>query len=634
MYRGGRHVQQQLRPDVALSKAREFIEVENDEEALATLQECLKSRKHRQWTNHHPIIMELYIDMCIKLRKSQVAKEGLYQCKNMTQHNYPEALYSIIEYYLKKAHERVHQAKKDSEDQVSDLQSLKDVDDLENSVTPEALLLQAVTANTDSERADRSLFTPWVKFLWDAYRMCLDIVKNNKGLEKLYRTVGEKACDFCKKFERKNEFRKLCDTKRQHLKQICENNPTIVKQNNRQLTVILLNGKDEQHYTSQEIQTEIRVKQLETAIKLELWQEAFKAIEDIHTLQQHTRRIPKSYPNLARFKSKFMNHLSRVLMKAGQPLFHAATCHNIFFLNRDMKANADPNKLKQMASQTIVATLSIPLTTKQHGLSKMLDLGQVQEKHQRLAKILNYERLPVREQLVDDLKFKQVIKHAPRELADLFKCLEIEFNPLRLAERVEECLNWLKDEDRNPYHDLLSPYVSDIQHVTASRVLQQVAQTYDTIVFDRLKKLVPFYNIYEVEQHILDACRTGQLRAKIDHSDKTVTFGSIFDPAPLCVQTRDESILAQPGQDNDWLNQQLNSIHVALSKASAVLRTEEQKENRENEFMAAAKLFRKTDGDNVEKFNARKTMLEKYIQKREQDISSANKIKKQKLADE
>merc|ERR1712226_1453169 len=32
------------------------------------------------------------------------------------------------------------------------------------------------------------------------------------------------------------------------------------------------------------------------------------------------------------------------------------------------------------------------------------------------------------------------------------------------------------------------------------------------------------------------------------------------------------------------------------------------------------------------KFNARKTMLEKYIQKREQDISSANKRKKQRQA--
>merc|ERR1712178_118943 len=88
---------------------------------------------------------------------------------------------------------------------------------------------------------------------------------------------------------------------------------------------------DEQHYISMEHQTEIRIKQLQTAIKLELWQEAFKAIEDIHTLQQHTRRIPKSYPNLARFKSKFMDHLSRVLLKAGQPLFHKLVpFYNIF----------------------------------------------------------------------------------------------------------------------------------------------------------------------------------------------------------------------------------------------------------------------------------------------------------------
>ena len=84
-------------------------------------------------------------------------------------------------------------------------------------------------------------------------------------------------------------------------------------------------------------------------------------------------------------------------------------------------------------------------------------------------------------------------------------------------------------------------------------------------------------------------------------------------------------MIAQPGQDNDWLNQQLNSIHVALSKASAVLRTEQDKEDRENEFIAAAKLFRKTDSDNVEKYNNRKVRLEEYIQKREQETKTQSR---------
>lgn len=43
--------------------------------------------------------------------------------------------------------------------------------------------------------------------------------------------------------------------------------------------------------------------------------------------------------------------------------------------------------------------------------------------------------------------------------------------------------------------------------------------------------------------------------------------------------------------------------------------------------MAAAKLFRKTDGDNVEKYNARKVQLEKYIQTREHETRTENKRK-------
>ena len=170
---------------------------------------------------------------------------------------------------------------------------------------------------------------------------------------------------------------------------------------------------------------------------------------------------------------------------------------------------------------------AIPLTQKHDGLSRLLDMtNQVTEKNQRLAKLLNFERFPTRAQLIEDLKWKHVIRHVPRELAALFNCLEMEFNPLRLAEKTEECMKWLKDEEKNPYFEILAPYLDKIQHVTASRTLQQIAQTYDTIVFDRLLQLIPFYSAFELEQHILDSCRTGALRAKIDHGTNTVSFGS------------------------------------------------------------------------------------------------------------
>ena len=40
-------------------------------------------------------------------------------------------------------------------------------------------MLSTVSGEDDQDRADRTVLTPWVKFLWEVYRHVLDILKNN-----------------------------------------------------------------------------------------------------------------------------------------------------------------------------------------------------------------------------------------------------------------------------------------------------------------------------------------------------------------------------------------------------------------------------------------------------------------------
>lgn len=54
-----------------------------------------------------------------------------------------------------------------------------------------SLMLKTVSGEDDQDRADRTVLTPWVKFLWEVYRHVLDILKNNNKVEKLYQDMAQ-----------------------------------------------------------------------------------------------------------------------------------------------------------------------------------------------------------------------------------------------------------------------------------------------------------------------------------------------------------------------------------------------------------------------------------------------------------
>ena len=67
------------------------------------------------------------------------------------------------------------------------------IDDLEASETPESILLATVSGEQSRDRTDRAIVTPWLKFLWEAYRTVLDILRNNARLEVLYQSTARSA---------------------------------------------------------------------------------------------------------------------------------------------------------------------------------------------------------------------------------------------------------------------------------------------------------------------------------------------------------------------------------------------------------------------------------------------------------
>lgn len=93
---------------------------------------------------------------------------------------------------------------------------------------------------------------------------------------------------------------------------------------------------------SQAMHLETRLFQLDSAITMELWQEAYKAIEDVHGLMALSKKSPK--PQLM---ANYYQKLALVFWKAGNYLFHAAALFRLYHLSRDMKKNLTPEDLQK-----------------------------------------------------------------------------------------------------------------------------------------------------------------------------------------------------------------------------------------------------------------------------------------------
>ena len=71
-------------------------------------------------------------------------------------------------------------------------------------------------------------------------------------------------------------------------------------------------------------------------------QEAFKTIEDIHSLLNYSKKPPK--PAVV---ANYYNKQSKVYLMAGDRLYHACACHQLFVLSREQKKNLSQEELQK-----------------------------------------------------------------------------------------------------------------------------------------------------------------------------------------------------------------------------------------------------------------------------------------------
>lgn len=578
------------RPENALKRANEFIEVGKPARALDTLTEVFRNKK---WTYNwsesvlEPIMFK-YLDLCVGLKKSHIAKEGLFQYRNMFQSVNVGSLENVIRGYLRMAEEKTDAARKQSQ------QAVVEIDDLDNLVTPESILLSAVSGEDAQDRSDRTILTPWVKFLWESYCQCLELLRTNAHCEILYHDIARMAFQFCLDYQRKTEFRKLCEKLRKHLEDISKLPPLVSN--------VSINKLE-----TQQLNLETRLTQLDFAIQMELWQEAYKAIEDIHGLMNLSKKMP-----VPKTMANYYQKLAMVFWKAGNNLFHAAALFKLFQLSRDMKKNMSSEEQQKMANKVLLATLSIPLPSARPEFDRFIETDKSpQEKAQKLAVLLGLSQPPSRASLIKDIVRLGVVSLAAPPLQDLYSWLEVEYHPLELCEKVNTVIQNLQQEEFGP----LSQYVPALQDLTLVRLLHQVSQAYQTIKIARLLELAKFSSLFEMERIIVDCVRYKDMQISVDAGKQRICFG--VDLSKAHREDNPDGPILQP-MPSEQIHSQLVNMITVLHRADNIIYPQKKKQELDKLRTAEVNHYHDTKVQEHQRILGRQKLIEEYKEYMEQ----------------
>lgn len=488
------------KPETVLKQAEGLVSVGQTHAALQSLTEMFSSKRFRSTplASLEPIMLR-FVELCVDMRKGRTAKEGLMQYKNIAQNTSVGSIEVVINKFVQLADAKVQEAQEKADKAVA----LTDVDDLEASETPESILLGAVSGDQSKDRTDRALVTPWLKFLWESYRTSLETLKNNARLEVIYQQIAQQAFKFCLKHQRKVEFRRLCETLRLHL-------ANVAKYSHQAHSINLSDPDTLQHHL------DTRFAQLNTSVELELWQEAFRSVEDVHNLLTMAKKAPRPA-----MMANYYEKLTKIFLMSGNALFHAAAWGKYYSIITNIGGKSEED-LGRLAGQVLVSALAVPVG--QHA-EETAEEGK--GKNARLSALLGLSKTPTRTGLLKDALSRDVLKLSPASIKSLYDILEVTFDPLTLCSSIAPLLVTLSEDAG------YAPYRALLQRALLSRLLSQLSQVYSTIKISKFLSLVAplretglegAFDDEQIEAYVMGCARRGELNIRVDHAEGSFTF--------------------------------------------------------------------------------------------------------------
>lgn len=511
---------QNLRPENAVSRAKSILAANSatsKQDALVALMSVIdQTKRKRQWTQDLEDVMKFIIDHCVEegsRSSSSSIKEALIKYRQQTQQVHHQSLYEVVVHYISKSEEALREA--------GSAIKVDAVLDLETIESPEQVLANALRGETAVSSSARNMR---LSFHWNTLKNVLDVLRNNSRLKATYLDTVKRSFDFCKKWNRREEFVKLCSDPRQGL-------------HSHLLNIELQKDQDKSHSVKLnaaddlEVQIQVRVEQLRAALDMELFHEAVTGAEDIFGLaSKYGPTCVPPYIMKRSLKMQIFESLAIVFFRSDAILFHTYFALRHFQLSLAAKKKA-PAAEQQQALQQLATTVILGALCTHELSDRMIAESEadfiLDTKLQSMAGLLELSRYPRRDMLFADIKHAKVLQYAPRFVQDLFTVLEEGFSPLTLGDNVLPALTQLKSNSDSS-SSIIAPceYVDKLEYAIISRLLKQLSRVYASISIDSFSAILKFSTFEKIESLVLKALSSQIVSGRIDHRARCINFSS------------------------------------------------------------------------------------------------------------
>lgn len=470
---------------LSADQALAFVEknYREDEEcglAVIYILKFMTARKHN-WSIQIEKLMVHFINFAIYGKAYSNIKEGLKAFRSISQSIAVNSLEEVLQYYKERI-ESLFEAR--CEEFSSTRENLIQLDDIELEATADDLLEGTIDVFTKESRDE---IRNSMKTLWDCYKNIVETVRHNPKLESIYNDTLKSMFSFAQRYRRKAEFKRFCDLMRNNFQAMLQKGKEKVAEVSRET-------QNDSHLTQ-------RFNQLETALNLGLWFDAFQILEDINLLiKLRSMKIKRAV------LEKYFLYLAILFQKSNYSHYYAVSFYHHYEIYRRSDRRKNPEAMTAKTDDLILAVLSIfPENEK---------LQSESSKAKIVALITSSSGLPSKVQLQHNIEEMDLLALASPSVRRLWLFLKEGFSLTRLP---------AMREDFSSLNKLVVGGSEMLEKNIVMKVLENMSQIYRSIRLSRLFAIVPFPQ-QKVLEILLRAQEARVLRFDIDERKDILQF--------------------------------------------------------------------------------------------------------------